>query len=862
MNLYEEFLSRSSTRKALKKGGNFLGMMNVLMQLRKVCNHPDLFEPRSIITPFVLPGLKNSIPSDVCSATEDKPVSERLSENLLKPLWCGSTGLPSIEAALRHNQIESRQLRDLKATFDKESLLSFEGDGAKDCPDELKTLVKEVNAMRRQKKEQHIDFNNTINAGRCSQPEFSYSMQVINAVAVDVDIFRRENPVELRKRQIILTPAELLKLRKNELERANQLDATIDKFVFCVPRASARAPILDSTGPQTLGLSSQHQKEMEEELLKPLEEHLKPSRKAHARLSSFFPDKKFIQYDAGKLQTLAELLRKLKQGGHRCLIFTQMSKMLDILEAFLNIYGHTYLRLDGATGVDRRQRYMDRFNNDTKIFCFILSTRSGGMGINLTGADTVIFYDSDWNPAMDAQAQDRAHRIGQTREVHIYRLITEHSIEENILMKAKQKKNLDIMVMDQGKFDASSQIHESDGDANQIKDVYTKGGLRAILGVTDEGTNKDDENNKEEGKETADMSNEQMEKAMASLEDEDDVQALHGAQKEAAEDLKEFDENAEIQKDSDAEDEENGDDDGKARPKKRLKSDKSQKEKKDDNKEKAEEQKSEENDLEKEFATWQNTVGLDVSAISNALSPMERYGLSFREDVDPFYSIFYINEYNRKLEVTEDQEEIDIEAIEREKAMEERQAMDDGDLLATRPHPESLVRQRNLYQRERSRLRSDKKRRQLTGESWSSKIDGTTQKPFWYNSDTGEAIWNKPTLLVELEANDLAEEKGWGFLPTKPLVHIMDFLIPLPERQSCSYVCRQWRAAANDNRFVRHVYPVEMGALNREGDKRLYNHYNTIAEALSIALPGDTIGKIFASVLLLRRRRLVGILTN
>ena len=100
--------------------------------------------------------------------------------------------------------------------------------------------------------------------------------------------------------------------------------------------------------------------------------------------------------DAGKLQTLAELLRELKRGGHKTLIFTQMSKMLDILEAFLNLNGHTYLRLDGSTGVDRRQRLMDRFNSDKKIFCFILSTRSGGLGINLTGADTVVFYDTDW----------------------------------------------------------------------------------------------------------------------------------------------------------------------------------------------------------------------------------------------------------------------------------------------------------------------------------------------------------------------------------------------------------------------------------------------------------------------------------
>jgi len=95
---------------------------------------------------------------------------------------------------------------------------------------------------------------------------------------------------------------------------------------------------------------------------------------------------------------------------------------------------------------------MDRFNADTRIFCFILSTRSGGLGVNLTGADTVIFYDSDWNPTMDAQAQDRCHRIGQTRDVHIYRLVCERTVEENILKKANQKRLLGDIAIEGGNF--------------------------------------------------------------------------------------------------------------------------------------------------------------------------------------------------------------------------------------------------------------------------------------------------------------------------------------------------------------------------------------------------------------------------
>jgi E1A-binding protein p400 len=206
----------------------------------------------------------------------------------------------------------------------------------------------------------------------------------------------REAADVVTKREIVSTPKELLALRKSNQARGEDVDDAIKKFVFCIPKAGAAAPRMgvETKGGRTVS-------KLNDMLLEPLEQHLLPFQKARARLSSFFPDKRLIQFDAGKLQTLAGLLHNLKRGGHRVLIFTQMSKMLDVLEAFLNLNGHTYLRLDGSTGVERRQRLMDKFNNDEKVFCFILSTRSGGLGINLTGADTVIFYDSDWNPAMD-----------------------------------------------------------------------------------------------------------------------------------------------------------------------------------------------------------------------------------------------------------------------------------------------------------------------------------------------------------------------------------------------------------------------------------------------------------------------------
>lgn len=150
------------------------------------------------------------------------------------------------------------------------------------------------------------------------------------------------------------------------------------------------------------------------------------------------------------------MLRSLKEDGHRCLIFSQMSKMLNILEKFLSYHGYTYLRLDGKLKPEDRMSVMERFNYDKRIFILLLSTRAGGLGVNLIGADTVIFYDSDWNPQIDAQAQDRCHRIGQTKEVNVYRMISESTVEERILETANKKRVLADLAIEQGQFSGGS----------------------------------------------------------------------------------------------------------------------------------------------------------------------------------------------------------------------------------------------------------------------------------------------------------------------------------------------------------------------------------------------------------------------
>ncbi|KAL2579892.1 hypothetical protein AAZV13_15G089800 [Glycine max] len=156
--------------------------------------------------------------------------------------------------------------------------------------------------------------------------------------------------------------------------------------------------------------------------------------------------------NAGKMVLLDKLLPKLKERDSRVLIFSQMTRLLDILEDYLMFRGYQYCRIDGNTGGDDRDASIDAFNKPgSEKFVFLLSTRAGGLGINLATADVVILYDSDWNPQVDLQAQDRAHRIGQKKEVQVFRFCTEYTIEEKVIERAYKKLALDALVIQQGR---------------------------------------------------------------------------------------------------------------------------------------------------------------------------------------------------------------------------------------------------------------------------------------------------------------------------------------------------------------------------------------------------------------------------
>ncbi|KAH6908618.1 SNF2 family N-terminal domain-containing protein [Coprinopsis sp. MPI-PUGE-AT-0042] len=188
-------------------------------------------------------------------------------------------------------------------------------------------------------------------------------------------------------------------------------------------------------------------------------------------------DEHLVQ-NSGKMVILDKLLGRMKAQGSRVLIFSQMSRVLDILEDYCLFRQYKYCRIDGGTAHEDRIAAIDDYNRDgSDKFIFLLTTRAGGLGINLTTADIVVLYDSDWNPQADLQAMDRAHRIGQTKQVYVYRFITEGSVEERMLERAAQKLRLDQLVIQQGR---AQQQAKAAANKEELLEMITHGADKII----------------------------------------------------------------------------------------------------------------------------------------------------------------------------------------------------------------------------------------------------------------------------------------------------------------------------------------------------------------------------------------------
>lgn len=223
---------------------------------------------------------------------------------------------------------------------------------------------------------------------------------------------------------------------------------------------------------------------------------------------------------SGKMVLLDKLLGRLKATGHRVLIFSQMVRVLDIISEYMDRKGYRHQRLDGSTPSQKRHQAMDRFNApDSPDFAFLLSTRAGGLGINLATADTVLLFDSDWNPQNDLQAMARAHRIGQKDSVNIYRFVTANSVEEDILARAKSKMVLDQIVIQ--KMDTSGRTvlgKNSDNSSAAVgAKLFNKDELAAILKFGAEDLFKDDDGSA--GKDNTTMTDEDLDAILARAEE-------------------------------------------------------------------------------------------------------------------------------------------------------------------------------------------------------------------------------------------------------------------------------------------------------------------------------------------------------
>lgn len=359
--LYDEYMSRAQTQNDLHSGV-YLKIANILMQLRKVCNHPDLFEVRPIITSFVMPK----------SAIADFEIKELL----VRKRWCdGMNDQPSLDALglqFVRSQPESRIASDRRRSLDATSMLPFFGQRpAEPPPKDTRTMQ----GFRRYARWLELEQSrarwtriHSLNVLRCQLPDSIISTEALACAQRCYEPLLPLSCIQQRSSYpdtLHVANAAVLSYSDREVQMA----PFIDRFAFATPTVMAR--------------------DLPQRLLAEQEQSIRTFpqacdgvlRRATVKLTIAFPDPSLLQFDCGKLQRLAELLKEKKAGGHRVLIFTQMTRVLDILEIFLNLHGYLYLRLDGSTKIEDRQYITERFNVDQRVFCFIASSRSGGVGI-------------------------------------------------------------------------------------------------------------------------------------------------------------------------------------------------------------------------------------------------------------------------------------------------------------------------------------------------------------------------------------------------------------------------------------------------------------------------------------------------
>uniref|UniRef100_A0A8B9J5R8 Chromatin-remodeling ATPase INO80 n=1 Tax=Astyanax mexicanus TaxID=7994 RepID=A0A8B9J5R8_ASTMX len=433
-----EDLLQSSMGTAQQAHSTTSSLMNLVMQFRKVCNHPDLFERQETRSPFHM-SLKPFIMSKFLFREGLLNTCSQARTRLLQVLF--SPFSPQhIQQSLFHRQSDDEGscfsfLRFIDVSPSEMSNVMLQG-----------TLTRWLALYLSFKSAHRLHHQRLWSGGEMEGGQGTAERKVICHVNLSFDllqdlVFVAQHPWPYAHADVIVhsrrssstpslrpcQPTQLPKFLLTATPKVRPYKHFVLMCAVCVLKSSIKqeCPVLS---PDWTSSDSE--------------------------LSLFFcvSDKESLITDSGKLHTLDLLLTRLKSQGHRVLIYSQMTRMIDLLEEYMVYRKHTYMRLDGSSKISERRDMVADFQSRTDIFVFLLSTRAGGLGINLTAADTVIFYDSDWNPTVDQQAMDRAHRLGQTKQVTVYRLICKGSIEERILQRAKEKSEIQRMVISGGNF--------------------------------------------------------------------------------------------------------------------------------------------------------------------------------------------------------------------------------------------------------------------------------------------------------------------------------------------------------------------------------------------------------------------------
>ncbi|CAI7638891.1 unnamed protein product [Penicillium palitans] len=450
-------------------------LMNLVMQFRKVCNHPDLFERAETKSPFSAASFAETA-SFVREGNfvDVRYSTQNLIEYVLPRLLCSSTGRLDLPGSDNPRVgFQTKYLSQLMNVWTPEniqksardngafSFLRFVDTSAGEASEIARLGVYE-RAERRRSKPNRLSALNVIYDESDDSKNSVLSHSMLNIIDRNDRQAVQDIAVEGRMKDLMT------------VSRSSFEDQGLHLIEPCAgPKASAPPITMSCSGQQVLresnhalfnpsvrqALSGHCSRQLEEQILA---KKLDPAPYSHApmlpppvslkgRYSHIeVPSMRRFVTDSGKLAKLDQLLRELKPGGHRVLLYFQMTRMIDLMEEYLTYRNFKYCRLDGSTKLEDRRDTVADFQSNPEIFVFLLSTRAGGLGINLTAADTVIFYDSDWNPTIDSQAMDRAHRLGQTRQVTVYRLITRGTIEERIRKRALQKEEVQRVVITGG----------------------------------------------------------------------------------------------------------------------------------------------------------------------------------------------------------------------------------------------------------------------------------------------------------------------------------------------------------------------------------------------------------------------------